>query len=135
MNKEQIKEKAKELKKQYIEELEHHKSTGNYKFEITPGDIYNAVIYGYELAVKEEQTPLTNEIIEKNGFSIREQNEMGYVHYEIEEPEYIEIKNYNGHFELIIWNYSDIVVEKNVKFVEDVQKALDLCDIPLRFKA
>lgn len=134
MNIEQAKQKAKELKKQFADELEYLRSTGNYKFEITPGDIYNAVMYGYELAAKEEQTPLTNEIIKKNGFTVREQNEMGYVHYEIEEPEYVEIKNYNGHFELIIWSYSDIVFEKDVKYVEDVQKALDICEVPLRFK-
>ena len=135
MDIEQAKQYAKKLKKQFADDLEYHRNTGNYKFEITPGDIYNAAIYGYELAIKEEQTPLTNEIIKKNGFTVRKQNEMGYVHYEIEEPEYVEIKNYNGLFELIIWNHSDIVFEKDVKYVEDVQKALDICDVSLRFKA
>ena len=135
MNINDAKQQAKELKKQFTDELEYHRSTGNYKFEITPGDIYNAVMYGYELATKEEQTLLTNEIIKKNGFTVREQNDMGYVHWEIEEPEYVEIKNYNGRFELIIWSYSDIVFEKDVKYVEDVQKALDICEVPLRFKA
>jgi hypothetical protein len=53
MDIEQAKQKAKELKKQFADELEYHRSTGNYKFEITPGDIYNAVMYGYELATKE----------------------------------------------------------------------------------
>ena len=124
-----IKNLALEREREFLDK----RSNGEY--EITPKDIYEAIMYGYELATKEIQTTLTNEIIEKNGFSVRERNEMGYVHYEIEEPEYVEIKNYNGLFELIIWNYSDIVFEKDVKYVEDVQKALDICDVPLRFKA
>lgn len=129
MNKKEIKKLALEREKEFIDK----RSNGEY--EITPKDIYEAVMYGFELATKESQTPLTNEIIKKNGFTIRDQNEQGYVHWEIEEPEYIEIKNYNGIFELVIWNYSDIAFEKDVKFVEDVQKALDACDVPLRFKA
>ena len=128
MNKEQIKKLALEREREFLDK----RSNGD---EITPKDIFNAVMYGYELATKEEQTPLTNEIIEKNGFIVKERNEMGYVHYEIEEPEYVEIKNYNGNFELIIWSYSDIVFENDVKYVEDIQKVLDVCDVPLRFKA
>ena len=48
----QAKQKAKELKKQFADELEYHRNTGNYKFEITPGDIYVAFLKGFEFGTQ-----------------------------------------------------------------------------------
>ena len=52
MDIEQAKQKANELKKQFAYELEYHRSTGNYKFEITPGDIYGAFMKGFEFGTQ-----------------------------------------------------------------------------------
>lgn len=49
---EEVKKQAKELKQFFTEELEIHRSNGNYKYEITPKDIYNAFMLGYEMATK-----------------------------------------------------------------------------------
>ena len=47
---EQVKSAAKLLKKDYEEDLALNRAHGNYKYEITPGDIYKAVLYGAEIA-------------------------------------------------------------------------------------
>jgi len=76
-----------------------------------------------------EPLRVTDEIILKNGFKITEQNEMGYIHYEIEEPEYVEIENFSRHFTLTIWSYSDIVYHKDISYVHEIQHAFKNHDV------
>lgn len=45
---EQIKKSAKQLKKDYAEDLEYNHERGNYKVEITPGNIQDAYMKGSE---------------------------------------------------------------------------------------
>lgn len=45
---EQIKRSAKQLKNDYAEDLEYNRERGNYKFEITPGNIQDAYMKGAE---------------------------------------------------------------------------------------
>ena len=45
---EQIKKSAKELKKEYAEDLEYNRERGNYKVEITPGNIQDTYMKGAE---------------------------------------------------------------------------------------
>jgi len=42
----QAKEAAKALKKEWQDELDKHRNSGNYKFEITPGDIQSVFMEG-----------------------------------------------------------------------------------------
>lgn len=57
---EQIKAAAKLLKKDYEEDLALNRAHGNYKYEITPGDIYKAVLYGAEVASTIQNIEQTN---------------------------------------------------------------------------
>lgn len=43
---------GKQLKDFFINELEIHRKNGNYKYEITPKDIYNAFMKGFEFCTK-----------------------------------------------------------------------------------
>ena len=45
---EQIKKSAKQLKKDYTEDLEYNRERGNYKVEITTGNIQDAYMKGAE---------------------------------------------------------------------------------------
>ena len=57
---EQVKAAAKLLKKDYEEDLALNRAHGNYKYEITPGDIYKAVLYGAEVASTIQNIEQTN---------------------------------------------------------------------------
>ena len=48
MSQDEIKQKAKEIKQFYIDELAIHRNNGNYKFEITPSDIQKVFLMGVE---------------------------------------------------------------------------------------
>ena len=76
-----------------------------------------------------EPIKLTHEFIEKNGFEILESNEMGYVHYHLEAIEGIDIKDYNGNYELTIWFYDEIQFMKDIKYVHELQNALNVCKV------
>lgn len=76
-----------------------------------------------------EPIKITNEFIEKNGFKIVEMNEHGYIYYYRESPTGIDIKNYNGNYELTIWDYDTIQFTKSIKYVHELQNALNICKI------
>lgn len=76
-----------------------------------------------------EPIELTHEFIEKNGFEIIESNDMGYVHYHLDSVDSIDIKDYNGHYELTIWSYDEIQFMKNIKYVHEFQNALNICKV------
>jgi hypothetical protein len=57
---EQIKAAAKLLKKEYEDDLSLNRAHGNYKYEITPGDIYKAVLYGAEIAAALQNSESAN---------------------------------------------------------------------------
>ena len=76
-----------------------------------------------------EPIELTHEFIEKNGFEILESNDMGYVHYHLDSVDGIDIKDYNGHYELTIWSYDEIQFMKTIKYVHEFQNALNICKV------